>query len=84
MTTERLEVRLDEERRRKLAEVAARHGTPVSEAVRSMIDDAYEVLLRERRMLAARALGAMAIEDTPDAATVSRELGRAHEPAGLS
>jgi len=49
-----------------------------------MIDDAYEVLLRERRMLAARALGAMAIEDTPDAATVSRELGRAHEPAGLS
>ncbi len=84
MTTERLEVRLDEERRRKLAAVAARNGTALSEAVRSMIDDAYDVLVRERRVQAAQALGAMEIEDTPDPVTLSRELDGAHEPTGLS
>lgn len=84
MATERLEVRLDEERRRKLAEVASRRGTPVSEVVRMMIDQAYEDLLRERRSEAARRIASMEIAGVPDPDELSRELERAHEPTGLS
>jgi uncharacterized protein (DUF1778 family) len=82
--TERLEVRLDEERRRKLAEVASRRGTPVSEAVRTMIDEAYEDLVRERRLEAARRIASMEIAGLADPDELSRELESAHEPTGLS
>jgi len=54
METERLEVRLDRERRRKLSELAQGRGVPVSQAVRQMIDEAYKEALRERRIRAAR------------------------------
>jgi len=50
MTLERLEVRLDPERRRKLKVLAAENQVPVSEAVRRLIDEAYENTDRERRM----------------------------------
>ncbi len=81
---ERLEVRLDQERRRKLAEVAAVYGTAVSEAVRVMIDEAYEGIVRERRRQAARELAALTIEDVPDDKELARQLADAHEPTGLS
>lgn len=81
---ERLEVRLDQERRRKLAEVAAVYGTAVSEAVRVMIDEAYEEIVRERRRQAARELAALAIEDVPDHEELARQLADAHELTGLS
>jgi hypothetical protein len=47
----RLEVRLDPEHRKKLAQLAAEHHQPISEIIRQMIDKAYEdeVGLRERR-----------------------------------
>ena len=54
METERLEVRLDRERRRKLSELAQGRGVPVSQAVRQMIDEAHKEALRERRIRAAR------------------------------
>ena len=54
METDRLEVRLDRERRRKLSELAQGRGVPVSQAVRQMIDEAYKEALRERRIRAAR------------------------------
>ena len=54
METERLEVRLDRERRRKLSELAQGRGVPVSQAVRQMIGEAYKEALRERRTRAAR------------------------------
>lgn len=50
MTLERLEVRLDPERRRKLRELAAQKQVPVSEAVRRLIDEAYEEIDRARRV----------------------------------
>ena len=54
METERLEVRLYRDRRRKLSELAQGRGVPVSQAVRQMIDEAYKEALRERRIRAAR------------------------------
>ncbi|MBI4338391.1 MAG: hypothetical protein HY680_00390 [Chloroflexi bacterium] len=84
MTTERLDIRLDHERRRKLQELAAEQGFPVSETVRRLIDRAYEDILRGRRKRAAEALRQLEIEDVPSPATVSRQLESAHEPRGLS
>lgn len=81
---DRLEIRLDGDRRRKLSEVAAEYKTVVSEVVRIMIDQAYEELVQERRRQAARALAAMAVEDVPDEEELSRQLSEAHEPTGLS
>ena len=83
MVTERLEVRLDPERRRKLAELATEHGAPVSEVVRQMIDQAYEETLRGRRLRAARELARLEVEDVPDPETLSRQLEGTYEPADL-
>ncbi|MDP2674453.1 MAG: ribbon-helix-helix protein, CopG family [Dehalococcoidia bacterium] len=81
--TERLEVRLDRERRRKLSELAQGRGVPVSQAVRQMIDEAYKEALRERRIRAARELARLAVEDVPDPATLSRQLEGTYEPPDL-
>ena len=80
----RLEVRLDEERRRRLEELGEQRGVAISEIVRGLIDEAYEGVLRERRRRAAARLIGLELEDPPDAATLSRELEAAHEPGGLS
>ena len=63
--------RLDQERRRKLRELAAEQGAPVSETVRRLIDSACEETLRGRRQRAAYELGRLEIEDVPDQATLS-------------
>lgn len=83
MTTERLDVRLDQEGRRKLRELAEEQGAPVSEIVRRLIDRAYEETLRARRRRAAQELGRLEIEDVPDPETLSRQLESTHEPGGL-
>ena len=83
MVTERLDVRLDLERRRKLRELAAEQGTPVSEMVRRLIDRAYEDTLVERRRRAAQQVGRMALEDVPDPEFLNRQLEAAHDPSGL-
>lgn len=83
MAIERLDVRLDQERRRKLRELAEEQGTPVSETVRRLIDRAYEDTLVARRKRAAQELGQMEIENVPDAATLHRQLEATHEPTSL-
>lgn len=83
MVTERLEVRLDRERRRKLSELAAAHGAPVSEVVRQIIDQAYEEALQVRRLRAARELPGLAVEDVPDPETLSRQLEGTYEPTDI-
>ena len=74
MSTERLDVRLDQERRRKLQHLAAEQGAPVSQVVRGLIDRAYEETLQARRRRAARELGLLEIGDLPDPATLNRQL----------
>ena len=83
MTAGRLDVRLDQERRRKLRELAAEQGAPVSEMVRRLIDRAYEHTLDARRKRAAQELGQLELEDVPDPATLCRQLEAAHESGDL-
>ena len=83
MATGRLDVRLDQERRRKLRELAAEQDAAVSETVRRLIDTAYEDYLGARRKRAARELGRLEIEDVPDPATLTRQLEAAHRPGDL-
>ena len=79
----RLEVRLDEEQRRRLEELVQERGVPASEIVRGLIDNAYDDIVLERRRLAASRLIAMNVEDPPDNVALSRELEEAHDPGGL-
>lgn len=79
----RLDVRLDEERRRRLEELVEERGMPISAVVRRLIDDAYEDIVRARRKQAVERLIASNVEDPPDPDTLSRELEAAHEPGGL-
>ncbi len=83
MATERLEVRLDRERRRKLSELATARGAPISAVVRGMIDQAYEEALRASRVRAAQELARLAVEDVPDPETLSRQLEGTYESADL-
>lgn len=79
----RLDVRLDEERRRRLEELVQERGEPISNVVRCLIDDAYEDIMRERRIQAVERLARLDVEDPPDPATLSRQLEAAHDPCGL-
>jgi hypothetical protein len=80
MVSERLEVRLDSERRRRLHEIAATRGASISDIVRSMIDREYEAASRARRLRAATVIGRLQIEDVPDPDTLSSQLSEAHDP----
>ena len=81
--TNRLDVRLDPEHRRKLEELAEENGVPISEVVQRLIDGAYEDILRTRRKEAVERLIGLNVEDPPDPDTLSGELEAAHEPGGL-
>ena len=81
--TNRLDVRLDVEHRRRLEELAQEQGGGLSDVVRRLIDGAYEDILRTRRKEAIEWLIGLNVEDPPDPDTLSRELEAAHEPGGL-
>ena len=55
---------------------------PIFETMDSLIDEAYERVMRERRRQAAGRLIRLQVEDPPDAATIARELESAHESGG--
>ena len=79
----RLDVRLDDEQRRRLEELVQERGEPISNVVRCLIDDAYEDIMRERRRQAAERLIRLEAEDPPDPITLSRQLDAAHDPGSL-
>lgn len=81
--TNRLDVRLDVEHRRRLEKSAQEKGEAISDIVRGLIDGAYEDIMRMRRKEAIERLIALNVEDPPDPDTLSRELEAAHEPGGL-
>jgi predicted transcriptional regulator len=74
----RLDVRLDEEHRRKLKELASARGVPVSHVVREMIDQAYEAAQQQARLAAAEELCGLEVADVPDPQTLKRTLDAAH------
>jgi predicted DNA-binding protein len=80
MASERLEVRLDEEHRRRLDVILARRGTPLAAVVREMIDQTYEEVCREERRKAVEELRAMAIGDAVEPDVMCRQLDEAHDP----
>ena len=84
MVSERLEVRLDSERRRKLSELAAARHAPVSEVVRQMIDEVYEEVLLERRRQAVQRIAQLQVEDVPDPETLSRQLAQTYDAPDIS
>ena len=76
-------MRLELEHRRRLEELAQNRGVPISDVVRSLIDGAYEEVMRQRRIRAAERLAGLSVEAPPDPDTLSRQLEEAHEPGGL-
>lgn len=74
----RLEVRLDAECRSHLEEIARERGAPISEVVRSLIDDAYAQLDRSRRLMAAERLASYEVDVPEDPQELSRILSDAH------
>ena len=48
--TDRVELRLDSERRRRLVEIADARGIPRSQVVRELIDEAYDRSVRPMRL----------------------------------
>ena len=83
MIAERLDIRLDSERKRKLAELAESQGASISEVVRTMIDREYEQVLKEKRRQAFNRLIALEIEDVPDPDTLSRQLEATYDLGDL-
>jgi hypothetical protein len=79
----RLDVRLDPTRRQRLDEMAREKGVPISDVIRSLIDDSYASILLERRRQAVEQLINLGVEEPPDPEALSRELEAAHEPGGL-
>ena len=74
----RLEVRLDPERRSRLEELAREKGAPISEVVRQLIDDAYEEIDRARRRRAVERMASMSLpvpEDPQDIRRIIRQSG---------
>lgn len=74
----RLDVRLDDEHRRKLKELAAARGVPVSRVVRELIDQAHEDVRRLARLRAAEELCGLEVSDLPDPARLGQLLNDAH------
>ncbi len=79
----RLEVRLDEDRRYMLEELAKEKEAPISDVVRALIDDAYEVFTQQRRVQAAKRLISLEVEDMPEPDELSRHLAATYEPGGI-
>lgn len=81
METTRLDVRLDDERRRKLREMATRQGVPVSRVVRDLIDRAYEDEQNEARRRAAEELCRLEVGESPEPDALHAALDEAHAVA---
>jgi negative regulator of replication initiation len=75
----RLDIRIDTERKRKLAEIAAEMGTSVSDVVRRLVDTAHAQVMARKRREAAQRLGSMATHDPGDPEELSWELDGAHD-----
>ena len=74
MKYDRIEIRLDEEHQRKIAELKAEYGTSASEILRRGIDAMYEEQRRKRRRDALeRLLAIQGIEEMPDPEELKRQ-----------
>ena len=79
----RLDIRLDHDCRARLDAVAKDVGLSISAAVRNMIYQACEDVLRKERQSAFQRLTSLQVETPPDPDELSRELEEAHAPGDL-
>ncbi len=82
-STERVQFRLDGERREKLRRVAEARGVSLSEWLRGEIDRSYEEELSEERKRAVEEIAAMNLEDMPDMKTLKRQIEGAYDVPDL-
>lgn len=78
-STERVQFRLDVERREKLRKVVESRGISLSEWLRGEIDRSYEAELSEERKRAVEEIAAMNLEDMPDMKTLKRQIEGAYD-----
>lgn len=83
MTVQRLEVRLDAERRRKLQEISAVRGAPISDVVRQMIDETHEEVRRAERLEAVLRISELHLEEMPEPDELSRQLDATYDVPAL-
>ncbi len=79
----RVEVRLDDEQRQRLDDIAEEQDATISEVVRRLIDDAWEAVMRERRRQLVREIAAMEMDVPDDPQDLFRELESRYESDGL-
>lgn len=82
-STERVQFRLDRERREKLRKVVEARGVSLSEWLRAEIDRSYDEELFEERKRAVEELAAMNLEDMPDMKTLKRQIESAYDVPDL-
>lgn len=82
-STERVQFRLDRDRREKLREVVEARGVSLSEWLRAEIDRSYEDELARRRMEAVESMSRLEIEDVPDMKTLKRQIVSGHDVPDL-
>lgn len=83
MVASRLDVRLDADHRQKLEAIALARGTRISDAVRELIDQAYDEAQGAKRIRAALELRKFEIEDVPDPEILSEQLQATYDTLDL-
>ncbi len=78
MTTPSLDLHLDPEHRRKLAELSAARGSTAEDVLGELIDREYDDVDTVRRLALVAEIGRLAIEDPPDPATMNAQLAEAY------
>lgn len=79
----RLEVRLDEERRQHLEEMAQGQDTSIADLVRRMIDDAWDAFMLEHRRQLVREIASFHGDVPDDPQDLFRELESRFESDSL-
>ena len=80
----RVEFRLDDERRQRLADLAEDRGGSISEVLRWLIDEAWEAIMLERRRQLVREIASFQGEVPDDPMDLFRELESRFESDSLS
>ena len=79
MASERYEIRLDTEHKKRLRELSAAYGVPGSTLLKDMIDKAYQERDRQERLAAVERISRVNGEDVPDMDTLKKQLGRSND-----
>lgn len=72
------QVALTAEHGQRLSEISEARGSTVEEVIADLIDRAYVLESRARRLALVAEIGQLEIEDPPDPATMHHQLAEAH------